>query len=437
MITTQEFSSRRQKVMDQIGPQSIALFFANSEVLRNGDVHFPFRQNSDFYYMTGFNEPSAVAVLLPGRKEGEYILFNRPSDPLLERWVGKSAGQEGAVRDYGADQSFSIVELGEKIVELMEGRENVYYAIGKKPLWDKRVTKWIAKVQSKTRRGVKNPTSLIDVTTLTYEMRLIKSPAEILIMKKVSEISSASHIKAMQSCKPGLQEYELEAVLNDEFMKKGCRFVAYPSIVGGGENACTLHYIENSSALKDNEMVLIDAGAEYQNYASDITRTFPVNGKFSQEQAALYTVVLSAQQAVIDSIRPGIPWDHLQQIAVEHLGQGLLDLGILKGTLKDVIENKYYQNYYMHNIGHWLGLDVHDVGVYKVDGEWRRLEPGMILTVEPGLYMSPQEGLDKKWWNIGIRIEDDVLVTEKGCEVLTQSLPKTISEIEQLMNNNK
>lgn len=434
MIQPQEFLLRRQQLLNKIDQNSIALLFSASEVLRNGDVHFPFRQDSSFYYFTGFLEPESVAIFIPNRKEGQFILFNRPRNEALEKWQGPRAGQKGAREVFGADEAFKIEELDEKILELLLGRQKIYYEIGKNHQIDQRVISWLTKLQAQNRKELRSPSELVDITSITHEMRLFKSHHEVAVIKRATEISAQAHCRAMQVCQPGLSEYELEIALTQEFLKYECRNVAYPSIVGGGANSCILHYIDNSAPLRDGDLVLIDAGVEYEYYAADITRTFPVNGRFTNEQATIYELVLSAQLAVIEAIRPGVRWNRLQEIAVEYLAKGLQQLGILEGTLENIIQNKTYQNYYMHNIGHWLGLDVHDAGNYKQNKEWRLLEPGMVLTVEPGLYLSANNSLAKKWWDIGVRIEDDVLVTDEGCEVLSSGVPKTIHEIEDLMH---
>jgi Xaa-Pro aminopeptidase len=427
------FAIRRQKLLAQLGNKDAVILFGSSELLRNGDVHFPFRQNSNFFYYTGYSEPEAIAVLIPGDKGGEYIIFNTPKDPVMERWVGTRVGQEGAVAQFGADTAFDIYSIDEKILELLAGREQIFYDLGSHPLWDKRILDWTHELQKRARRSHPCPAALGDLKVKSNEMRLFKDQIEIAILREAAQKSAEAHRAAMQKCKSGMFEFQLEAVVNYELMVRGCRFSAYPAIVGGGPNACILHYNDNSKLLKDGDLVLIDAGGEYENYASDITRTFPVNGKFSKEQAEIYNLVLEAQLKVIDLIRPGTPLNLLQDAAVNVLAKGLIRLGILSGTISDVIQQKSYQDYYMHNVSHWLGLDVHDAGSYRINDEWRTLEEGMVLTVEPGLYLSSSNELNKKWWDIGIRIEDDVLVTASGCEVLSHDAPKTIAEIERIM----
>ncbi len=434
MMNQKEFAERRKKLMQQLGEGSAALFFSGREYLRNGDVHFPFRQDSQFYYFTGFNEPEAVAVLLPGRKQGEYILFNQPRDLKMERWVGKRVGQEGACREYEADESYDISLIKTELVALLSGRKSLFYPLGKDKLWNEFVTSLVTDIRLKNRKLESYPVELCDVATIANEFRLIKSQYEISCMRKAANISALAHEKLMKFCRPGLYEYELEACFNADIRAKGCSNVAYPTIVGSGKNACTLHYVENKDRLKNGDLVLIDAGGEYEYYAADITRTLPVNGKFTPDQKTIYELVLKTQRAVLSAIKPGAFWDILQKIAVEELTKGLLELGMLTGTLQQAIESKAYDEYYMHTIGHWLGLDVHDVGAYRAANQaGRRLEEGMVLTVEPGLYLSASDKLEPRWHDIGVRIEDDILVTKNGYEVLTEAVPKEIHDIEKLM----
>ncbi len=423
-------------MMDMMGDDSVAIIPTARVHIRNRDVEFPFRPDSDFYYLTGFAEPEAVAVLVPSRPQGEYLLFCRERDPKQELWDGLRAGLEGACELYGADDAFPIGDIDDILPGLLENKERLFYNIGVDTACDQRVTRWVNQVRGEARSGVHAPDEIISPNHFLHEMRLYKSSAEIKLMKKAAQISAAAHKRAMQTCHAGKTEYQIEAELNHEFMLHGARSPAYPSIVGGGRNGCILHYTDNRDSLNDGDLLLIDAGAEYENYASDITRTFPVNGKFTTAQREVYEVVLAAQQAAIDKIRPGSHWNEAHEAAVEQITEGLLRLGILKGTLKKCLKDKAYTPYYMHRTGHWLGMDVHDVGEYKVEGEWRTLEPGMVMTVEPGLYLSDRtRGLARKWWNIGIRIEDDVLVTKTGHEVLSKDAPKTIEAIESLMAN--
>jgi len=431
-MNSKEFARRRKELMQMMGKGAMAILPAAPQRLRNRDAEYPYRQDSDFHYLTGFPEPEAVAVLIPGRKHGEYVLFSRERDIEKETWNGRRAGQEGACTDYGADDAFPISDIDDILPGLMERCERVFYAMGQE--FDQRLMQWVNQIRQQSRSGSHPPTEFVALDHLVHEMRLYKSRAESSTMRKAARISAAAHKRAMQTCRPGMMEYQLEAELRHEFMRSGSQAVAYNPIVGGGANACILHYTENNMMLNDGDLVLIDAGAELDNYASDITRTFPVNGCFSPAQRAVYEVVLAAQDAAISKIMPGNHWNEPHEAAVRVLTQGLLDLGLLKGKLAALLKSEAYRRFYMHRTGHWLGMDVHDVGDYKVGGVWRMLEPGMVLTVEPGLYIpAGSKGVAKKWWNIGVRIEDDVLVTANGNEVLTAEAPKTVAEIESLM----
>lgn len=444
LISPREFAERRQRLLNALGEHAVAIIQSSSVVIRNRDADYPFRQDSDFLYLTGFNEPEAVAVFIPGRADGEYVLFCQAKDPAMERWTGKRAGVEGVVKDYGADQAFKIEELDKQMVKLLAGRSEVHYRIGFETEFDLKVLSWLNVLRRQARNGVAAPHTFKVLDTLVHEMRLFKSPAEVAMMRYAAQTAARAHTQAMQICRPGLFEFEVQAEIEREFRKDGME-PSYTSIVGGGENACILHYVENRSELKAGDLLLIDAGSEHHGYASDITRSFPVNGRFSKEQAQLYQVVLDAQKAAIAAVKPGNNWDAPHQAAVRSLTAGLVKLGLLQGDVDELIQDPpkpedgstpkeaAYRQFYMHKTGHWLGLDVHDVGDYKVNGEWRTLEPGMVLTVEPGLYVSPADNVDSKWWNIGIRIEDDVLVTADGCEILTAGVVKEIAEIEALM----
>lgn len=434
MIKMTEYAKRRKDLMRKVGPTGIVMIPSAKEVLRNGDSHYPFRQNSDFYYLTGFNEPEAVLILLPKRTEGEYLLFNRVRDRDREIWDGPRAGQEGACQDYLADQAFPISELAEKLPELLAGRETIHYPFGMHAAFDKLLLQCVNKLRAKIRGGTQSPIAFADVATSLHEMRLFKSPAEIALMQKAVDITASAHIRAMKACKPNMNEYELEAELMYEFQRQGARFPAYNSIVGAGRHTCILHYVQNNHTIHDGDLVLIDAGAEYQNYAADITRTFPANGRFSKEQRDIYELVLAAQLAAIKVAKPGALWTAMQDAIVKIITQGLVDLGLLKGSVDELIEKQAYFPFYMHRSGHWLGLEVHDAGRYRIDNKWRRLQPGMVLTVEPGIYISADiPGVPKRWHNIGVRIEDNVLITENGCEVLSHHIPKQVAEIEALM----
>lgn len=429
-----EFKKRRKQLMQRIGKGNIALLGSSSTKVRNRDVHYPFRQDSDFYYLTGFSEPDALAVFIPGREQGEYILFCREFDEAKALWEGAHAGLEGATGHYQADDAFPIEDLDEILPGMLENKHKVFYPMGRDSDLDHRVLDWINHIRGQSRSGVIAPGELVSLEHILHEMRLFKSTEEIKLMRRAAEVSAQGHIKAMQACKAGLYEYQIEAELIHHFMQEGLRSVAYPSIVAGGKNACVLHYTENTDKLRNGDLLLIDAGAECDHYAADITRTFPVSGRFSAPQKQLYQLVLDAQSAAIEQIKPGTPWHLAHDASVEVLTKGMVELGLLEGKVKTLIKKEKFKQFYMHRIGHWLGMDVHDVGDYKVDQKWRLLEPGMVLTVEPGLYISADcKTVDEKWRGIGIRIEDDLLVTEQGYEILTQGVPKTIVEIEALM----
>jgi len=433
-ITKSEFIKRRKDLMAHMEPDSIAILAAARPALRNGDADYAYRQNSDFYYLTGFAEADAVLVLIPGRKTGECLLFCQEKDVTKELWNGRLLGPEAAIEVLGVDDSFPITDIDDILPGLIEGRERVYSPMGKDEALDHQLMEWVRVIRSKVRSGAHPPGEFLVLDHLLHEMRLIKSKAELDLMKKSGQIAVAAHKRAMQSCKPGMNEYELEAEYLYEFARNGSRAPAYNSIVAGGENACILHYTENSQTLRDGDLVLIDAGCEYEYYASDITRTFPVNGKFSAEQKAVYEVVLEAQLEAIKTIKPGAHWDEPHNRTVEVITEGLVELGLLKGKVATLIEESAYRDFYMHRAGHWLGMDVHDVGDYKIEGDWRLLEPGMVMTVEPGIYIaSNNTNVDAKWRGIGIRIEDDVAVTRKGNEILTSGLAKTVDEIESFM----
>jgi len=433
-LDKKEFARRRRVIMEEMGEGSIAILPAAPVRERNRDVEYPYRQDSDFYYVTGYEEPEAVAVLLPKRKRGEFVLFCRERDPEMELWNGKRSGLEGACADYGADDAFPIGDIDDILPGLLENQSRVYYAMGYYSDFDQRMIGWVNRVRTRSNAGVTSPAEFVALDNVLHEMRLMKSRGEIRAMTRAMEISSAAHIRAMGACRPGMTEYEVEAELNYEFMRSGSRRAAYPSIVAGGANACVLHYVENRDTLRDGDLLLIDAGAEYDYYASDITRTFPVNGRFSKTQRALYDVVLEAQEAAIEMVKPGNHWNEPHEAAVEVLAEGLVALGLIKGRASSVIKKGRYRKFYVHRTGHWLGMDVHDVGDYKIEGEWRVLEPGMVMTVEPGLYVAPgDKQVARKWWNTGIRIEDDVLVTKTGNKVLSAAAPKSADDIEAIV----
>ena len=429
-----EFNKRRKQLMQQVCRGNIAIIASAPTLIRNRDVNFPFRQDSDFYYLTGFNEANALAVFIPGREQGEYILFCEEFDEKKALWEGAHAGLEGATKHYCADDSFPIDDLDDILPGLLENKAKVFYPMGRDSDLDHSLLEWVNRIRRQSRTGISAPLEFISLEHILHEMRMFKSAAEIQLLKQATEVSAKAHIRAMQICKPGLFEYQIEAEIVHELMNHGLRAVAYPSIVAGGQNGCVLHYTDNNARLRKDDLLLIDAGAECDHYAADITRTFPVSGRFNTEQKLLYQLVLDAQQAAIEQVKPGLPWNLAHETAVEVLTKGLVDLGILKGQVANLIKKETYMRFYPHRIGHWLGMDVHDVGDYKVEGEWRLLEPGMVLTIEPGLYIPlDSKKVDSKWLGIGIRIEDDILVTQEGHEILTNAVPKTIAEIETLM----
>ncbi len=436
-IKPAEFARRRKRLMQMMDKASVAILPAAPMQNRNRDAEHPYRQDSDFHYLTGFGEPEAVAVLIPKRKHGEFILFCRERDPKMETWHGRRAGLDGAMEHYGADDAFPITDIDDILPGLLESAQRVYYAMGCNTRFDSQVTGWVNRLKEKARAGIHTPSEFVALDHLLHDMRLYKSRSEIAAMRRAAKISAQAHVLAMRCCQPGLMEYEVEAEFLHHFKRHGCD-QAYTPIVGGGENGCILHYTENNAELHDGDLLLIDAGAENELYAADITRSFPVNGVFSPEQRALYQLVLDAQLAAIAQVQPGNHWNQPHEAAVRVLTRGLIKLGLLKGNLRTLIKEQAYRPFYMHRTGHWLGMDVHDVGDYKLGDQWRVLEPGMVLTVEPGLYIAPDtkignRAVAKKWRGIGIRIEDDVLVTKDGHEVLSKDAPKTIAEIEALM----
>ncbi|WP_171264834.1 Xaa-Pro aminopeptidase [Acinetobacter sp. ANC 4654] len=435
-LTQADFQERRDRLAEEMGPHSIAIIATSPVAMRNRDADYKFRADSSFFYLTGFAEPEAVAVIETFESIDEgytYSLFCRERDREMEIWHGYRAGVDGAVEDYDADEAYAIDLLDEEIIEKLLNKQKLFYRMGQQADFDARVAKWIAEANGESRKGTSAPAQVIQLDRILDEMRLHKSAQEIELMQIASTISAQAHTRAMQTVKPGMMEYALEAELNYIFGQNGC-VPSYNSIVGGGANGCILHYVENDKVLKDGDLVLIDAACEYQLYASDITRTFPVNSKFSPEQKALYQVVLKAQLAAIDAVRIGNSYKEPHRIAVRILVQGLLDLGLMQGDIDEIILTESFHQFYMHGTGHWLGMDVHDVGSYKIEGEWRAYEEGMTVTVEPGLYIAPDdETVDAKWRGIGIRIEDDVVVTKNGPRVLTAAVVKTVEEIEALM----
>jgi len=433
MIDAKEYARRRKQLMRIIGDDAICIVPAAPERVRNNDSHYPYRQDSDFHYLTGFPEPEAVLALIPGREHGEAILFCRERDAEREAWDGKRAGQEGAVGEIGMDDAFPIGDIDDILPGMIEGRSRVYYHFGRDAEFDIKLIGWVNRVRALIKRGARAPHEFVALGHVLHDLRLYKTRDELRLMRKAAKIAASAHVRAMRAVRPGMNEHEVEADLLHEFRRQGA-VDSYQPIVGGGANGCVLHYHANNAPLRDGDLLLVDAGAEYQCYASDITRTFPVNGRFSAEQRALYDIVLAAQKAAIKEIRPGKPFGAYHDAAVRTITSGLIKLGLLKGSVDKNIKDKSYRKFYMHKTGHWLGLDVHDVGDYRIDGEDRVLEPGMVVTVEPGIYIAPDaKGVAAKWRGIGIRIEDDVVVTRGEPEVLTSAVPNDADEIEALM----
>jgi Xaa-Pro aminopeptidase len=426
-----EFARRRRQFMRIIGKDAIAILPAAPVRHRNGDIEYAYRQDSHFHYLSGFPEPDAVAVLCPGRPQGEYLLFVRERDAVRESWDGARAGTEGAVELYGADDAFPIADIDEILPGLLEQRSQVFYSMGTHVEFDPRLTAWVHGLRAQTRQGGGGVQEFVALNHVLDDMRLYKSRPEQVRLRRAAQIAVGAHRRAIRFAEPGRMEYEVMAEVMHEFRSHNAD-ASYHPIVGGGANACVMHYRDNDQALRDGDLLLLDAGCEHDLYASDITRTFPVSGRFTAVQRAVYEVVLEAQLAAIDKVRPGNHWNQPHEAAVRVITQGLVKLGLLKGTLPKLIREQAYQQFFNHRTGHWLGLDVHDVGDYRVGGEWRVLEPGMALTVEPGIYIRPAPQVPKEFWNIGIRIEDDVLVTRQGPEVLTSALEKTPEAIESL-----
>jgi Xaa-Pro aminopeptidase len=434
MISKKEYAARRKDLMSMMADNSIAVVAAAPEQVRSKDTLYPYKQSTNFSYLCGFSEPCAVILLIPNRQQGECLLFCRDKDPLRETWDGLRLGPVEAKQTLALDDAFPIDDIDDILPGLLEGKSHIYYSAGKDKAFDKQLIQWVDEVTLDKESDSEPCCEQVDLDHLLAELRLIKSAAEIKLMRKAADISAEAHCRAMRFCKPGHYEYQLQAEIEHQFMMSGATGPAYTSIVGGGKNACILHYIENQSALKSGDLVLIDAGCEYQNYAADITRTFPVNGKFSIPQAAIYDIVLAAQVAAINTIAPGVTYDQANKATIAVITQGLVDLGILKGDVDQLIEAGAYRDFYMHSVSHWLGMDVHDVGDYKINNQWRVYEAGMLLTIEPGIYISADnQNVDKKWRGIAVRIEDDILVTKVGREVLTDGVPKQRDQIESLM----
>ncbi len=434
MIPIKTYGIRRRHLASQMH-KGVAIIPTSPERVRSRDGYYPYRFDSYFYYLTGFSEPEAVLVIIAGNDEGatKDILFCQDKDIEREIWNGFRHGPESTREAFRLDETYPISRLDEMLPKLLANQPKVYCALGQDPGWDTRLTGWINQVREQVRSGISAPTEICDSRFLLDEMRLFKSAEELQVMRRAAEISTGAHRRAMRTTRPGMKEYEVEAELLHEFRSHGAEAPAYTPIVAGGANACVLHYVGNRMELKSGDLLLIDAGCELHGYAADITRTFPVNGKFSSVQKDVYQLVLSAQTAAISAVQPGNSWDVPHTTALQVLVQGFIDFGLCQGSVDSVIESEDYRRFYMHRTSHWLGLDVHDVGEYKKDGKWRLLHPGMALTVEPGCYIRSADNVPRHFWNIGVRIEDDVMVTKSGCEVLTASAPKTVTEIEELM----
>ena len=433
MFDLAHYPARRKLLQDKMR-QGIAIIPTAPEVARNADAHYDYRHDSHFYYLSGFSEPEAVLVLVGG-DQMQSILFCREKNPEREIWDGFRYGPDTACEKFGFDAAYPISQLDEKLVELMGNQPVLFYPVGANQNWDVRLLKLREQVKEKSRMGIRAPNEIRDVRELLNEMRLFKDVHEQDIMRSAAKISCGAHRRAMHFTRPNVFEYEVEAELLHEFCRHGARHPAYTSIVAGGANACTLHYVGNNARLNDGDLLLIDAGCEFIGYASDITRTFPVNGRFSAAQKDVYELVLAAQSAAISAAKPGNPWNAPHEAALRVLAQGFVDLKLCQGSVESVLETESYKQFYMHRTGHWLGMDVHDVGEYKIGDQWRPLQPGMTLTVEPGCYIRPSDNVPRALWNIGIRIEDDVLITATGNEVITQDAPKTVREIEEVMRH--
>jgi len=425
--------SQLQEFMRRMEPNSVAIIPGAREATRSNDTHYRFRQDSDFFYLTGFEEPDAIAVI-KSSSSPKYTLFVRPRDPEREIWDGRRAGVEGARKEFGAEESYPIAEFDEKLNDLLDGAERLYYRLGVNRDLDDTIIRQIARMRAINRKPIHPPQTIIDPATIVHELRVVKSSEEIEIMQRAADIAAEAHCEAMKAVRPGMNEYEVEALIERVFRERGAAAPAYTSIVGAGPNATVLHYINNDGQLRDGDLLLVDAGAEYKGYASDITRTFPINGRFSKPQREIYELVLKAQKACVEMVRPGVTHDQLKQHSIEVLTEGLVELGLLKGDPEQLIKEKKHEQFYMHGLGHMLGIDVHDVGRYYYGKESRALEPGVVMTVEPGIYVSVDtKDIPQQYLGIGVRIEDDVLCTSNGPRVLTTKVPKEADEIEALM----
>jgi Xaa-Pro aminopeptidase len=419
--------------MRRMDQDSIAIIPSAREITRSHDLNFRFRQDSDFFYLTGFEEPDSFAVIAPGREQ-KYTLFVRPRDPAQEIWVGRRAGVEGAKNEFGADEAFPVEEFEDKLLDILDGAGKLYYRLGVNPEIDKLLIEKIASVRILNRKPIEVPQTIIDPATIIHEMRVVKSDEEIELMQTAADIAAEAHVEAMKAVRPGMKEYEIEALIEQIFRRRGAAGPAYTSIVGAGANATVLHYINNDAEMRDGELLLVDAGAEYKGYASDITRTFPINGRYTTAQREIYDLVLKAQVSCVNMVKPGNTHEQLKQHSIEVLTEGMVELGLLQGNPEELIKEKKYEQFYMHGLGHMIGVDVHDVGAYYQNKKSRALEPGVVMTIEPGIYIAPDtKDVPEKYLGIGVRIEDDVLCTNNGPRVLTSKVPKQAEEIEALM----
>ncbi len=436
MISRAEFARRRRNLMAQMEPNSIAIVAAARQQRRSRDTFYRFRQDSDFYYLSGFDEPEALLALLPGREQGQFVLFCRERNATAELWDGARLGPEGVIARLDADDAFPVDDIDDILPGLIEGRERVYYPMGHSDVFDHQLVGWVNSIHAKAHTGAVPPGELTDLGHMLHDMRLVKSAGEQRLLRKAGDITAQGHCAAMRACRAGLNESDLEAELAYHFARAGSKDMAYTPIVGGGKNAGVLHYSDNNASLRDGDLVLIDAGCEYAFYAADVTRTFPVNGRFTAPQKAIYEIVLAAQNAALAAIAPGRHWNEAHEASERVITEGLLDLGILKGELNALLESGACGRYYMHKVGHWLGMDVHDVGEYRVNNQWRVLEPGMVMTVEPGIYIAADDKtVAGKWRGISVRIEDNVIVTRDGCDLISDGVPREVTDIEALMSH--
>ena len=435
MVSKDVFKSRRERFMDAMG-SGVAILAAAPARVRSNDTEYRYRPDSDLFYLTGFGEPETIAVFAPEHPEHKFVLFVRPRDPEREVWDGRRAGVEGAVSEYGADAAFTVAEFEEKIFEYLDGRKQLYYRLGLDEEFDLRVIRLLNRYRTSRKAKGPGPSAVVDPGEIVHEMRLLKTYEDLAMMRRAAEISAEAHRAAMAAARPGIHEYELEALVEYTFRRNGAVGPSYTTIVGSGPNATILHYVENVRRVEDGDLVLIDAGAEYAYYAADITRTWPVSGRFSPEQREVYEIVLAAQAGAIAMSKPGVTMMEIHDYCVRTIVEGLVRLGLVEGPVEKAIEEGTYKKFYMHKTGHYLGMDVHDVGKYREGEEWRSLAAGMVMTVEPGIYIAEDcEEVEARWRGIGVRIEDDVLVTETGCEVLTAAVPKTVEEIEALVGS--